>query len=353
MSDESNFFHSNYVLEMTRTIPGLKLNDEEKALFELLQIALNEITAITAPESIAFPCAISVFKNQLPDYFTNPREKMHKSVAGGLLATLYYFLSESEFQLKIKSNAVSEINRYLKKLDEDTQNLIIQFRQSVGYDIVNHLIKQDGFKAVNELIEIQKKSKSEQNAWNKTFEEQTKAINENRNYLQGMKTEYGFVALKFGFQKLQNEKNKQANTTITLLVLFGLLMIAIPVLELFWLTSGASDNNKETVLALLEKPWIVIIPTITVQALLIYFFRIALSDYKSIKTQQLQIDLRISICQFFESYTDFVKKNTNSENSLSKFENLMFSNIVSNDSHIPTIFDGTEQIAKVIEAMKK
>ena len=54
---------------------------------------------------------------------------------------------------------------------------------------------------------------------------------------------------------------------------------------------------------------------------------------------------------FINMYVDFSKRNDNHE-SLSKFESLIFSNIIPDDKKIPSTLDGIEQIAKLINALK-
>ena len=95
------------------------------------------------------------------------------------------------------------------------------------------------------------------------------------------------------------------------------------------------------------------IPTISIEIILIYLFRIVLFDYKSIKGQILQIELRKTLCQFIQSYAEYSNEMKEKDHSaLEKFENLVFSSIVADSENIPSTFDGIDQIGRLIKAAK-
>ncbi len=92
--------------------------------------------------------------------------------------------------------------------------------------------------------------------------------------------------------------------------------------------------------------------TVTATLILLYFFRISLQNYQSIKAELTQINLRRSLCMFIQGYTEFAERNKEHQ-SLSKFESLMFSNVISDAKQIPATLDGLEQLVKLFEAIKK
>lgn len=68
----------------------------------------------------------------------------------------------------------------------------------------------------------------------------------------------------------------------------------------------------------------------------------------------MQIELRQSLCQFIQSYADYTKEiKENNAGSLEKFENLIFSNILSTPEKVPSTFDGLEQLANLMKELKK
>jgi hypothetical protein len=90
-----------------------------------------------------------------------------------------------------------------------------------------------------------------------------------------------------------------------------------------------------------------------VELLMLYFFRIALLNYRSAKAQSLQLDLRIHLCRFIQNYaTEANGMRTAAEKSLEKFETLIFSGIAANEETLPTTFDGLDHLAKLVKSIK-
>lgn len=90
------------------------------------------------------------------------------------------------------------------------------------------------------------------------------------------------------------------------------------------------------------------------QFVVLYYFRVALSEYKSVKAQLLQIDLRRGLCMFIRGYADFSAGMKGKDAAgLDKFESLIFSGLVANEDRIPSTFDGMDGLIKVAEAIGK
>lgn len=96
-----------------------------------------------------------------------------------------------------------------------------------------------------------------------------------------------------------------------------------------------------------------LLPVISFAAILLYFFRVLLFNYKSVCAQVLQIELRMTLCRFIQHYSEHaaaIKKN--SDVTLDRFETVIFSGLVSNDSDLPATFDGVEQLTSLFKTMK-
>lgn len=86
----------------------------------------------------------------------------------------------------------------------------------------------------------------------------------------------------------------------------------------------------------------------------IYYFRVLLFNYKSVKSQLLQIELRKTLCKFIQSYSSYSKTmKAQDSDSLAKFENIIFSGIISDEEKLPSTYDGMDQIGKLIQSIKK
>ena len=99
--------------------------------------------------------------------------------------------------------------------------------------------------------------------------------------------------------------------------------------------------------------WKFLMPYLGLEFILLYLFRVVLKHYNSIQTQIMQIELRQSLCQFIQSYADYAKEIKEKDGtSLDKFENLIFSSIVSTSEQVPSTFDGLEHITNLIKSAK-
>ncbi|HDR1137280.1 TPA: hypothetical protein QB640_002020 [Pasteurella multocida] len=68
----------------------------------------------------------------------------------------------------------------------------------------------------------------------------------------------------------------------------------------------------------------------------------------------MQLELRQSLCQFIQNYADYAKEIKEKDSaSLEKFENLIFSSILSSPDKVPSTFDGLDQLANIVKEMRK
>ena len=126
-------------------------------------------------------------------------------------------------------------------------------------------------------------------------------------------------------------------------------MLAIPICELLWvLFNFESIDFGSGALLVLG------LSTVSLVVMLFYFLRVCLGDVKSLKSQIMQLELRMTLCQFIQNYADTSKelKNKNKE-GFEKFESLIFSSIVSSDEKIPTTFDGMDQLTNLLKVFQK
>jgi hypothetical protein len=85
---------------------------------------------------------------------------------------------------------------------------------------------------------------------------------------------------------------------------------------------------------------------LSIEIIVIYFFRILLKNFQSISAQIVQLELRKALCSFIEKYTEH-KAGLGEYVDLTGFEKLVFSEISVNPGQVPHTFEGIEQIAKI------
>ncbi|HEI8949290.1 TPA: hypothetical protein SLH21_001053 [Morganella morganii] len=172
-------------------------------------------------------------------------------------------------------------------------------------------------------------------------DEKVKEIKEIKDIINDMNDSVTFMGLDNAYKKIHDEKiieKKNALRVLWVSVFFVFLPLVIKIcVSLF--KDGYESSIYDYGL------------TVTGTVIFIYYFRVALLNYNSIKTELMQVKLRRSLCMFINMYVDFSKRNDNPE-SLSKFESLIFSNIIPDDKRVPSTLDGIEQIAKLINSLK-
>jgi hypothetical protein len=182
--------------------------------------------------------------------------------------------------------------------------------------------------------------------WNEALEAKEKRVSELSDSLSRNESAFNFVGLYDGFFRLGQLKNNELNWAKWVMIFLGVIL-PIPLIgELLYILT--TDNIISDIEHLIKA-----IPIISITLILIYYFRIALTNYNSIRAQLMQIELRKSLCCFIQSYSEYAKEmKTNNEGILSKFEEVIFSNIMPTQEQMPSTFDGIEQIANLIGSIK-
>ncbi|MCK5961953.1 hypothetical protein KMY62_26195, partial [Klebsiella pneumoniae] len=89
------------------------------------------------------------------------------------------------------------------------------------------------------------------------------------------------------------------------------------------------------------------LPILSLELLFFYFMRLYYIEEKAIKAQILQIEQRLSLCEFIHDYVE-TKNNSGAEKeSWSLFEKLIFSPIQVTSENIPSLLDGASSIAEL------
>ncbi|MEQ9942388.1 hypothetical protein ABRP58_10115 [Pectobacterium aroidearum] len=267
-----------------------------------------------------------------------------------IFSMLFRFVMEMYFNQKnaltdevldAKKFAIEQKEKF-PSLAQDNINYAIN---EMPFSIIRHKFQSDDIQHFIEAAQAEKTMKERVIEWNEKIENQIQKVKNLNDDLKQQERTYNFIGLYKGFHYLSKIKKIEARKAACSKNIFGFLVVIPLIIEIALLTMrgdvGFFDNFTVT-----------LIPTFALTFILIYYFRISLSNYQSIKSQIVQIELRKSLCTFIQSYSDHADGITDKE-SLRKFENVIFSNIMPSDDRIPSTFDGIEQIAKLIESIKK
>ncbi|MDH3002025.1 hypothetical protein A1D28_01790 [Pasteurella multocida] len=194
---------------------------------------------------------------------------------------------------------------------------------------------------------IENKISSKKEELDKFINEKENTVRQLANILEEQKTAFNFVGLSKGFEDLLQKKNCSKCWTFRFLILTGMALLITPlgyVYSLFHLPDLAQNTEL----------WKQVIPFVGLEVIFLYFFRVILNHYNSIQTQIMQLELRQSLCQFIQNYADYAKEIKEKDSaSLEKFENLIFSSILSSPDKVPSTFDGLDQLANIVKEMRK
>ncbi|MDD2774750.1 MAG: hypothetical protein PHU06_02210 [Gallionella sp.] len=222
--------------------------------------------------------------------------------------------------------------------------------------------------SIKEFITNTKKFEQIKTESQRELDEREKRVAALNETLKEQETAFNFVGLNKGFNELSDKKKRELNFAFWGMVTLGIVMIGIllyefghitaytaPIASLHMAASAVPATSAVSAASSIQNtPIYGMLPLAAIEFLLVYFFRIILSNYRSIKTQQLQIELRMTLCQFIQSYAEYAKDiKVNDPSALEKFENLIFSGILTDQQQLPSTFDGIEAISKLVESVRK
>ncbi len=267
----------------------------------------------------------------------------------------YRFLCEFDFLVEEDLEPDMELKSILSTIRENNDELDDALRSQVIYatymmpvSIAKDLISNSKIIAFKDFEKKIVEAENLKKEWNDEINSKKSATDKLKEKLTEYNVGFNFVGLNKGFSGLAEDKNKEAFLLFLALIVMGVFILTPLVLELLFTFTedyrGITFESAEI---------IKLIPLISIEVILIYFFRIILMNHKSVKAQILQIELRKTLCQFIQSYSEYSAKIKKSDpDALEKFENIIFSGIISDPGRLPSTFDGFEQIGSFIKSMK-
>lgn len=265
---------------------------------------------------------------------------------------LYRFVMEIFFS--IDGELSMELREFKKFVDENenrwshsTQDQLKYARTGLILYVIKNAIAAPELRILKELPALEDRVKKRLDAAEETLAHRAANVDRLANVLKGYENAFNFVALDQGFEALRKEKEsalKISASWVRTLGVIAITPIALELIVLFTSDIGLLD---------LKKLIAVSVPTFSFAFILLYYFRIALRDYESLKVQLLQIQLRQALCRFIQSYSEHAAElKKRSDTTLEKFESIIFSNIVATDEKVPATFDGIEHLANLVKSAK-
>lgn len=262
------------------------------------------------------------------------------------IAIAQYIITQGGFTDVIKiagdiKTQVSEIEgRIVEKFDDSVSTIksekekIINYVDGAKKEVNKHLDSK--MAAVRDIEREIAKSRIK-------IDEDKDIIKELEKVISNYRSEFNFVGLSHAFAKIRKVKVIELRDAVVWYRNIGGLIFIAPLVafSLHFIMPSLFSKGVEGLFLFL--------PLVTIEIVLFYFFRLSYLESKSIKTQILQIDVRLSLCAFIHSYIDFRKENGGDISELLKcFDTMIFSPIQAVEGNIPSMFDGSEAIANFL-----
>ena len=324
--DTDTYLMLNLISLACRCITNYPDTFDERCLFNIETmggVLLSEANGFNVSERENLELLFSVFYRFLLEYqICTPGE-----VPDGIRGVLYDVVIG---EMSLSSRAMSQL-KYAE------------------HQMVVHVVKK--YLHHSELIDLKKLPEllRQADTDTKKFENEFSTRNEKvqilKDALDKQEDSFNFVGISEGFRQLRQQKWREKFRGLMFLLLLAAVML-IPFAFKFYIVMRPESKiviDAEFYFMLLG-----------FELLLMYYFRVCLQSFKAVKAQLLQIDLRMTLCQFIQSYAKYAKEIKEKDGDLLvRFEQIVFSGIVSSDEAMPSTFDGVEQIAKLITSFKK
>lgn len=245
---------------------------------------------------------------------------------------------------RFQNYAIYNINYFCGEAKEQIEYAL----REMPFSLIHHLIHSRRFKDYENFPSLVDRAEKVTAEWDEELRQKIDNVDNLKTTLDKHEGAYNFVGLYAGFSKLGRIKKEEYKWAKIAMFTLGCILPIPLFAELIYLLI-ASPETIASYSYLIKT-----VPIISLTLIFIYYFRIALNNYNSIRAQIVQIELRKSLCRFIQSYAEYIKdiKSGGNENLLAKFEEIIFSNIMTSEEKVPSTFDGLEQLAGLIGAVK-
>ena len=267
----------------------------------------------------------------------------------------YRFLCEFDFFIGTNKELSGELQSVKKRIQEDNYDKYPKIKAQIIYasnhmpvDILKEIVNTPSMSAFLNHEQTKNELKNLKEQWDNELKEKKVEVTNLKDKLDKYKIGFNFVGLNQGFANLGKQKDTESTWLFWSLIAMGVLTIVPLVILIIITVTGLFKGELFSTTHLS-----VILPIISIEAILIYFFRVILFNHKSVKAQKMQIELRQTLCQFIQSYAEYSAKIKKEDSkALEKFENLIFSGIISDSEKLPSTFDGLDQLTNLFKNIK-
>lgn len=272
-----------------------------------------------------------------------------------LYSFFYRVISEFDLTLPNDKELSFELKAFISFAREspeafsaDAQRQIRYADQSMPISILKRLVGSEPLLNLRNVAAFSEKVAAQITQWDAALQKHSTEVSRLEDALKKQETAFNFVGLYQGFDDMASSKRTELRKLRVGMFIAGFAAILPIALELLFVFQNV-ERFEEVQWAVLASG----IPAVSLTVLLVYFFRLAVRSVDSTKLQLLQLELRMTLCRFIQGYSDYAKKlKEGGSDPLTKFENIVFSGIVSTDEKMPSTFDGVDQLASLMKALR-
>jgi hypothetical protein len=271
-----------------------------------------------------------------------------------LSTSIYRFISE--LNLAMPDDLPPDLRNFIRVVDLNVERFPSHMAEEIQWAkrdmptvILKRILNSSAITSLRNIPDFSSNVEKTIKGWEAKLEESEKTASRLEEALAKHTKEFNFVGLREGFSELAKSVGKGLIVARLCMVVFGIFALVPSMLELWFLSHGDVNllKTENSIIALTA------IGTISCTLLMLYYFRIALRKADFCTAQITQIRLRMSLCRFIQSYAEYsgpIKEKN--PDALSKFEAVIFSNIVGSVEKLPSTFDGIEQLSALAKSIR-
>jgi hypothetical protein len=328
-------------------------DDFEKQRNSLIRLVVNSMES--KPEQWDNLCQINIewMGDQFISRLSDEEKELSKERLDDICSMSFRFLFE--LYLSIKNDLAMEFEAARRFVFNNVDLFESNAKEQIEYairdmpiNIFKSIANSESIESIKDFNAVSSKAETLKEEWEKDLSERESRVDKLKDSLSEYENGFNFVGLYQGFDDLAKDKSTERDNILFWLKTLSIIIVLPVLAELVIIFLNIDDIS-----AIKDGLIVSIFPTLSLVGIAIYYFRVLLFNYKSVKSQLLQIDLRKTLCRFIQHYSKYSSeiKKQDSE-SLAKFENIIFSGIVTEDGSLPSTYDGVEQIGKLIKSAR-
>lgn len=349
-TDNAKSIIRSFRLEMKTIKTSIEFENERNKLVLLVTQSMEN-----TPAQWDLACQINInwFGDQFLHDLSITSVEFSKENLDMICAYCFRFLFE--LYLSIKTDLATEFENAKRFVFNKIDQFDLKAKDQIEFairdmpiNIFKMVANSEAIDSIKNLDILKSKLDKYRIEWEAELKEKEKRVNELKIALDKYETAFNFVGLYEGFDKLASEKNIEKESVLIWMKWLSFIIVLPIIIELL-----VFYYHIDNLTLIKDGMLIATIPTISLVLISIYYFRVLLFNYKSVKSQLLQIELRKTLCRFIQSYSKYASElKVKDKDSLSKFENIIFSGIIMDESKLPSAYDGIEQVGNLIKDLK-